>query len=158
MDRTKTILDPLAAMSMDVHEVNAPFRNATVVPPPGGSSNPVIPSGLRRSFVCVNPVTAGMVVHRRVDAGLSRNVMTLWRHKQIAWSATTGGEASKKSVEDIYGNPIDLLELCDFCDCGGDHCRTNRTLNVVDFSLSNLYGTSIVSELDKLIKSDFRLP
>ena len=61
-------------------------------------------------------------------------------------------------MEDIYGNPRVLQELCDYCDCGGDYCRADGFENVVDFSLTNLFGTLIVSELDTLIKSDFRLP
>ena len=156
-DRTKTIIDPLAVMSMDVHDVYSAFTNSTMSA--SGSSGVKIPSGQRRLYACVNPVTAGMVVHRRVDKGLSENVMNLWRQKQIAWSAATGGEAaSKRSVEDIYGNPMALQELCDYCDCGGDYCRTNESQNVVDFSLTNLFGALIVSEIDTLIKSDFRLP
>ena len=152
MDRTKTIIDPLAVMSMDVHDVFSAFTNTTA---PAGSSVK-IPSSVRyrQLFACVNPVTAGMIVHRRVDRGLSRNVLELWRNKQIAWNAT-GGVAR---MEDIHGKLIGMRLLCDFCDCGGRHCRTNDTLNVVDFSITNLYGNLIVSELDKFIKSDFRLP
>ena len=155
-DRGKNIIDPLAVMIMDVHDVMSAFttdsNHSSML---GGGIR--IPSGRRRSFVCASPDTAGMVVHNRVDHGMSRQVLGLWREKQIAWNAA-GSEASKRRVEDIYGDPINLNEVCGFCDCAWEYCQKNETKNIVDFSLTNLYGALIVSEVEALIKSDFRVP
>ena len=43
------------------------------------------------------------------------------------------------------------LQVCDWCDCGGDACRTEEGKVVVDWTLVNLFGARIIRGLERFI-------
>lgn len=117
-----------------------------------------IPSGEKRKFVCLDPDTAGIVLHVRVNAGLGRGTLGMWKEVQRDWdsNATLGGA---RSVAGMYLRAIPFAQSpsCGHCDCGAAYCLTKANRNVVDYTLANVYGELLVAELDAFISSDFHL-
>ena len=83
--------------------------------------------------------------------------MGKWRRRQQAWGSDEV-LAANRSVEEIYGRIRGLSPVCGFCDCPGVWCQGRDRMNVVDFTLVNVYGRQLVDELDAFIRSDFQLP
>ena len=164
---TRPLLQPTmtaASISTDMSDEVTATKETTVGPPGGLLVVPLplpgstlqIPSGEKRLFACLNPDTAGLVMHVRINNDLGRGTLSMWKQVQQDWDGVSN---VTRSVADMYrrASPFAQSPSCGHCDCGGTWCMTKANRNVVDFTLVNVYGELLVAELDAFLSSGFHL-